>query len=274
MEAPQSPFERLVGVIARLREPGGCPWDREQTPRTLMPYVIEEAHEVVEAIEAEDWPALREELGDLLLQVVLQARIQQEAGRFDVHGVATAITEKLVARHPHVFGDAKVDTASEVANRWEQLKAAEKKAKGDTKGVLDGVPKSLPALLKAQRLTEKAGRVGFDWPDVASVLAKLREEVGELEREIQAGDRTRAAREFGDVLFVMANIARHLEVDAESALQATNAKFVRRFRHVEGRLRERGLTPAESTLEEMDALWDEAKEAGEGDALTPRPPAT
>lgn len=246
-------------VVARLREPGGCPWDREQTHASLMPYVIEEAHEVVEAIESKDASRLREELGDLLLQVVLQARISEEEGDFDVHGVAASLTEKLVRRHPHVFGDAKADTSSEVTQRWERIKQEEKKDKGETSGVLDGVPKALPALLKAQRLTEKAGKFGFDWPDAEAVLDKLHEEVAELEADVRAG-RTAAARdEFGDVLFVLANMARHLGIDAEAALQGANAKFVRRFRHVEARLREQGRSPAESTLDEMDALWNEAK---------------
>lgn len=259
MSPTQDAFQRLVDVIARLRSPGGCPWDLEQTPRTLVPYVIEEAHEAAEAIEAEDWDALREELGDVLLQVVLHARIQEEAGRFDAAAVCEELTAKLVRRHPHVFGDAEARTASEVANRWEQIKAAEKKQQGDEKGVLDGVPRALPALLKAQRLTEKAGRVGFDWPDAASVMDKLREELGELEADVRAGRREEAAREFGDLLFVMANCARHLGIDAEVELQAANLKFARRFAHVERRLREKGSRPSESSLAEMDALWDEAK---------------
>jgi tetrapyrrole methylase family protein/MazG family protein/ATP diphosphatase len=255
----RTPFDRLVRVIGRLREPGGCPWDREQTPRSLVPFVIEEAYEVVEAIEEGDPDALREELGDLLLQVLLQARIQEEAGHFDVQAVAEGLERKLVARHPHVFGEAVARTASEVANRWETIKAEEKKRKGDTRGVLEGVPRTLPALLKAQRLTEKAGRVGFDWPTVTEVLAKLREEVAELEEDILAGRKDQAAEELGDVLFVMANCARHLGIDAEAALQVANAKFARRFAHVEARLRQRGKLPSESTLEEMDTLWDEAK---------------
>ena len=254
-----APFDRLVAVVRRLREPGGCPWDREQTHASLVPYVIEEAHEVADAIAREDVAALREELGDVLLQVVLHAQIASEAATFDVDDVASRLADKLVSRHPHVFGDQKADTAEEVTQRWEKIKQAEKKAKGDASGVLSGVPKALPALLKAQRLTEKAGRTGFDWPDAAAVVEKLREEVAELESDVLAGRTDRAKAEFGDVLFVLANMARHLSIDAEAALQSANAKFVRRFEHVERRLREQGRTPSEATLAEMDEYWDEAK---------------
>jgi MazG family protein len=252
-------YSELLRIVARLREPGGCPWDREQTHATLVPYVIEEAHEVAEAIAEGEPSKLCEELGDLLLQVVLHARIAEEAGAFDADAIARRLSEKLVRRHPHVFADAIAETAKDVTQRWEAIKASEKQAKGEAKGVLDGVPKALPALLKAQRLTEKAGRFGFDWKDARDVLAKLREELGELEQDVLAG-RTDAARaEFGDLLFVMANMARHLGFDAEAALQGANAKFVRRFRHVEARLAEQGRTPSEASLPEMDALWDEAK---------------
>ena len=254
-------FTRLIDVVRRLREPGGCPWDREQTHASLTPFMIEEAHEAVDAIQREaTGDELKEELGDVLLQVVLHARIAEEDERFTASDVADALADKLVRRHPHVFGDAeKAKDADDVVQRWESIKAKDRKERGETKGVLDGVPKSLPALLKAQRLTEKAGRSGFDWPEAAAVLDKLREELAELEHDVRAGDTERAAGEFGDVLFVLANLARHLKIDAEDALQRSNAKFVRRFAHVEARLRERGQTPSESTLEEMDALWDEAK---------------
>lgn len=258
-EKPDDAFRELVQVVARLREPGGCPWDREQTHESLVPYVIEEAHEVAEAILERDPSRLLEELGDLLLQVMLHARIAEESGSFDVDAVARELTAKLVRRHPHVFGDAVAGTAKDVTSRWERIKAEEKKGKGDTKGVLDGVPKALPALLKAQRLTEKAGSFGFDWPDAQAVLGKLHEEVAELEADVLAGRTDQARAEFGDVLFVMANMARHLGIDAEAALQGANAKFVSRFRHVESRLREQGRAPSEATLDEMDALWDEAK---------------
>ena len=258
-EETKDAFRELVKVVARLREPGGCPWDREQTHETLVPYVIEEAHEVAEAIAERDPPRLREELGDLLLQVMLHARIAEESGDFDVDAIARELTAKLVRRHPHVFGDAVADTAKDVTQRWERIKADEKKGRGETQGVLDGVPKALPALLKAQRLTEKAGNLGFDWPDAKAVLGKLHEEVAELEADVLSGRVDEAKAEFGDVLFVMANMARHLGIDAEAALQGTNAKFVSRFRHVESRLREQGRSPSDATLGEMDALWNEAK---------------
>lgn len=258
-------FADLVRVVARLREPGGCPWDREQTHESLSPYVIEEAHEVAEAIASGDPARLAEELGDLLLQVMLHARVAEEAGRFDVHEVARGLSEKLIRRHPHVFGDAVADTAAEVTQRWERIKQAEKREKGETAGVLDGVPKALPALLKAQRLTEKAGKFGFDWPDAEAVLEKLREELGELEADVRAARLDSAREEFGDVLFVLANMARHLGIDAEASLQAANSKFARRFAHVEARLRERGLSPAEAGLPEMDAYWEEAKRLERGD---------
>jgi MazG family protein len=265
---PQPAFTELVRVVARLREPGGCPWDREQTHESLTPYVIEEAHEVAEAIASGEPGKLREELGDLLLQVVLHSRIAEEARHFDADAVCRELTSKLVRRHPHVFGDAQVDTADEVTRRWERIKQEEKKGKGESSGVLDGVPKALPALLKAQRLTEKAGKFGFDWPDAETVLEKLREELAELEADVRAQRKDKAREEFGDVLFVLANMARHLGIDAESALQGANAKFVRRFGHVERRLKEQGRTPGESSLEEMDGYWDEVKRL----ELEPGPP--
>jgi len=253
-------FQALADVVARLRAPDGCPWDRDQTHESLTPYVIEEAHEVVEAIQSGRPAALRDELGDLLLQVVLHAQVARDGGGFSIADVCEHLSAKLVRRHPHVFGEAPVaSSAADVRDRWETYKDAERRSRGEVRGVLDGVPRSLPALLKAQRLSEKAGGVGFDWPDAAAVLGKLREELGELETAVQAGDRREASREFGDLLFVLANLARHLGVDAEAALQETNGKFVRRFEHVERRLREQGRTPADASLDEMDALWNEAK---------------
>lgn len=263
-QADPQAIAELVRVVARLREPGGCPWDREQTHQSLVPYVIEEAHEVAEAIESGEPERLREELGDLLLQVLLHARIAEEAGSFDVNAVARELSEKLVRRHPHVFADATADTSEEVTVRWERIKQAEKKAKGDAAGILDGVPKALPGLLKAQRLTEKAGKFGFDWPDAEAVLEKLREELAELEADVRAGRMNGMREEFGDVLFVLANMARHLGVDAEAALQSTNGKFIRRFGHVEARLREEGRSPADASLAEMDVFWEEAKRLESG----------
>lgn len=261
-----APFERLVAVVARLREPGGCPWDREQTHASLVPFVLEEAYEVADAVERGDLDGLREELGDVLLQVMLHSRIAEEERRFDVHELAGRLADKLVARHPHVFGDETARSATDVTQRWERIKQQEKKAKGDPSGVLDGVPRAMPALLKAQRLTEKAGRCGFDWPDAASVIAKLREEVSELEDDVLAGRLAEARGEFGDVLFVLANMARHLGIDAEAALQASNSKFVRRFAHVESRLRDQGRSPSDAALAELDALWEEAKGLERGDS--------
>jgi tetrapyrrole methylase family protein/MazG family protein/ATP diphosphatase len=254
-----TPFGRLVEVMTRLRAPGGCPWDREQTHESLLRYLVEETYEVVDTVEAGDPDELRDELGDLLLQVVFHAEIEREAGRFDIDDVCEGIVAKLVRRHPHVFGDEEAETPAEVENRWERIKAAEKAERGDERGVLSGIPRHLPGLLKAQRLTEKAGKVGFDWPDSEGVLGKLREELGELERAVRAGEQDAVKQEFGDLLFVVANLARHLELDAEAALQSTNAKFVRRFEHVERRLAELGKSPVDAPLEELDRLWEEAK---------------
>lgn len=262
MPNAENPFDRLVEVMTRLRAPGGCPWDAEQTHESLLRYLIEETYEVVDTIEAGHVDELRDELGDLLLQVVFHAEIEREAGRFDIDDVATSIVEKLIRRHPHVFGDESAETPEEVENRWEKIKAAEKKEKGEQGGVLSGIPKHLPGLLKAQRLTEKAGKVGFDWPDTGGVLGKLREEMDEVERAVESGDREAIKEEFGDLLFVLANLARHLGLDAEAALQQTNQKFVRRFEHVEARLKEQGKDPTHSSLEEMDELWNEAKREG------------
>lgn len=262
-------FRRLVEVVAALRAPGGCPWDREQTHESLTPYVVEEAHEVVDAIRSGDADALRGELGDLLLQVVLHAQVATDDGGFTAADVCRALTEKLVRRHPHVFADeAPADSAADVRGRWEKLKEQEREELGEERGVLDGVPRGLPALLKAQRLTEKAGGVGFDWPDARSVTDKLREELAELLAEVERGDQRRAADEFGDLLFVLANLARHLGIDAEAALQGTNARFVRRFEGIEARLRAQGRRVTSASLEEMDRLWNEAKaeERGGGGA--------
>ena len=262
MSTAEKPFDRLVEVMTRLRAPGGCPWDAEQTHESLLRYLIEETYEVVDSIEGGHPEELREELGDLLLQVVFHAEIAREAGRFDMDDVAQSIVDKLIRRHPHVFGDETAETPAEVENRWEKIKAAEKREKGKDEGILSGIPKHLPGLLKAQRLTEKAGKVGFDWPDTGGVLGKLREEMDEVEQAVKSGDREAVKEEFGDLLFVLANLARHLDLDAEAALQQTNRKFVRRFEFVEARLKERGKDPTHSSLEEMDALWEEAKREG------------
>ena len=257
----QHPLFRLIEIMARLRDPeGGCPWDLEQTFATIAPYTVEEAYEVADAIERNDLTELKEELGDLLLQVVFHSRMAQEQGAFDIADVAAAISDKMIRRHPHVFGDHAYDDLSAQIAGWEQLKAEERKAKAKT-GVLDDVPTGLPALTRAVKLTKRAARVGFDWPTAAEVLAKLREETDEIEAEIVAGDMAKAREELGDILFVCANLARKLDVDPEDALRATNAKFTRRFGFVEARLAERGKTPDQSDLDEMDGLWNAAKAA-------------
>jgi len=257
----QTAVARLIEIMSRLRDPErGCPWDLEQTFASIAPYTIEEAYEVVDAIERGDLDDLREELGDLLLQVVFHSRMAQEQGAFDFDDVANTISDKMIRRHPHVFGDADYGDGDKKDAVWEGLKAQERAAKGAHRaGVLDDVPAAMPALLRAVKLTKRAARVGFDWPDLALVFAKLREEMAELEVEIEAGDLEKARGEFGDVLFVCANLARKLDIDPEDALRSTNAKFVRRFGFIEGELARRGKRPEQSNLAEMDALWDEAK---------------
>jgi len=256
-----SSFDRLLEIMDRLRDPGGCPWDREQTLDTLAPYFLEEAYEVVDAIAAGDPEKLCEEIGDLLLQVVFVSRIARERGWFGVDDVCDAISEKMVRRHPHVFGDRKVDGSAEVMRNWEDIKRAERAHEPES-SVLDGVPGSLPALLKAFRMTEKAAAVGFDWRKPADVMVKMREEMDELEAELNteddaATDRVRA--EMGDVLFVMANLARHLGVEPETALQSTNASFKRRFEMMEERSRKMDRDFREMSLDDQDALWEEVK---------------
>jgi tetrapyrrole methylase family protein/MazG family protein/ATP diphosphatase len=255
----QSPIVELLDIMARLRNPdGGCAWDLEQTFATIAPYTVEEAYEVADAIRRDSMGDLAEELGDLLLQVVFHAQMAREAGAFDFDDVVRGISGKMIRRHPHVFGDAEVRTAAEQTAAWEEIKATERadKAKG---GLLDDIAVTLPALTRAAKLSRRAARVGFVWPDIQSILAKLHEEVRELEAEVAAGDRDAARAELGDVLFVCANIARELDVDPEDALRETNAKFTRRFAYIERALADRGSCPERSTLAEMDALWDQAK---------------
>lgn len=260
--SPEAAIARLIAIMARLRDPRtGCPWDVEQTFATIAPYTIEEAHEVADAIQREAWDELEGELGDLLLQVVYHARMGEETGLFDFASVATAVSDKMVARHPHVFGDESRDkTAEQQTADWEAAKAAER----GPAGTLDGVALGLPALTRAVKLQRRAARVGFDWPDASHVLAKIVEEAHELTaaRERFTADETE--EEFGDLLFVLANLARHLEVDPEAALRRANAKFTRRFRSIEATLAARGKRPEQSTLEEMDSLWEEAKAAERG----------
>ncbi len=255
-------FVDLVGLMARLRAPGGCPWDREQTHRSIKPMAIEEAYEVAEAIEEGTDEDLRSELGDLLLQVVFHGQIAAEEGRFDLGDIIDVLAEKLIRRHPHVFAAAELDSSVEVLRHWEAVKLKERAAKGltDSDGsLLDSVSRSHPSVMEAYQITTKASRVGFDWPDASGALAKLEEELGELRHEIAQGAFEAAEREVGDLLFAAVNVARLLGVDPESALKASSRKFRRRFLHIEQRLRESDRQPAEAGLAEMDALWDEAK---------------
>jgi MazG family protein len=247
--------------MARLRGPDGCPWDREQTLETLRPYVLEETYEVLEAIDDGDPRAHREELGDLLLQIVFQAQLARERGDFDFADVATAIADKLVSRHPHVFGDAEVESSEAVLKQWAALKREEKRAKGGGKSVLEGVPRALPALARAERLTEKASRIGFDWPDAAGPRAKIDEELAELDEAIATGDPRRVEDELGDVLFAVANLARKLAIPPEEALRRAVTRFVARFEYVEAGLERAGIGHGDASLEQMDALWSEAKRA-------------
>lgn len=249
-------MQELVDVMRRLLAPDGCPWDREQTLDTLKPFLLEETYEVLEALESGDPRQHCEELGDLLMQIVFQAELRAAQGHFTIDDVVHGIAQKLIRRHPHVFGERKLETSAQVLDQWAELKQKEKKRR-----TLDGVPVALPALLRATRLTERAAQVGFDWPDAQGPRTKVSEELGELDAATASGDRERMEAELGDLLFATVNLARKLGLDAESALRGATDRFVRRFVHVEDRLAERGKTPKESTLEEMDSLWDEAKRA-------------
>lgn len=259
LDRSADPFRRLVAIMARLRAEGGCPWDREQTHESLIPYVIEEAYEVKEAIDDGDMDALREELGDLMLQVVFHAQLESEADRFDVDDVLRAICEKLIGRHPHVFGTVSVDSSQDVLRNWEQIKLDEKREQNREPSRVSGVPKELPALLRAHRVQEKAARVGFDWERVQDVFAKVREEVAELETAAEQGALERVYHEFGDLLFALVNVSRFLNIQTELALHGTIDRFIARFRHIEQRAAEQRRDLEEMTLAEMDALWDEAK---------------
>lgn len=255
-------IERLVQIMAKLRDPDtGCPWDIEQTFATIAPYTIEEAHEVADAIARQAWDELPGELGDLLLQVAFHAQMAREAGMFGLTEVAAAINAKLISRHPHVFGDESRDkSAAQQVKDWEAIKAAERAAKAE-RGVLDGVALGLPALSRAIKLQNRAARVGFDWPQTAQVLDKLQEEAAELVAARDTADKAHLTEEMGDLLFVAANLARHLDVDPEEALRGANAKFTRRFASIEAALAAQGKRPEDSNLTEMDALWDAAKAA-------------
>ncbi|MEK9968606.1 MAG: nucleoside triphosphate pyrophosphohydrolase [Ferrovibrio sp.] len=268
MSAPYdlTSLAELLRIMARLRDPdGGCPWDLEQTFATIAPYTIEEAYEVEDAIARNDLPALKDELGDLLLQVVFHARMAEEAGHFAFPDVAAGIADKMIRRHPHVFGDVEARQAETVSANWESIKAAERAAKSapaadqELSAVLAGVTQGLPSLLRAIKLQNRAARVGFDWPDKTPVLDKIHEELEELKVEIESGTSGRIEEEFGDFLFVIANLARHLKLDPEAALRAANRKFERRFSKMEAILNAEGKQLADCDLATMDAAWDKAK---------------
>lgn len=262
MSRASVPIERLLEIMVRLRDPAdGCPWDRTQTFATIAPFTLEEAYEVADAIARDDLVALRDELGDLLFQVVYHSRMAEELGAFDFATVADGIADKLVRRHPHVFGTEAVAGAQDQNRRWEEMKAAEKAAGSS---VLDDLPVALPALARAAKIGKRVARVGFDWPDAGGAFAKVEEEVAELRAEATAaagGSRERRFEELGDLLFAVCNVARKLDLDPEGALRHANTKFERRFRAVEAELARRGRTPAESDLAEMDAIWEAVKAA-------------
>lgn len=259
-------FTRLVEIMARLRSPEGCPWDREQTFDTIKPYLLEETYEVMDAIDARDWNGLADELGDLLLQVVFFSQMAKEAGHFDVTDVIQAINSKLIRRHPHVFADGDAKTSDEVLRKWDEIKAGEKAASANAsakpKGLLAGVPRSVPALMEARQISSRAANAGFDWSNVEQVLEKLNEELAELDGARKTGSPEELQGEIGDLLFVIVNIARFLKVDPEQALRGTNSKFRQRFDFVEKGLEARGKSPREATLDEMEELWKDAKRKG------------
>jgi MazG family protein len=286
-------FERAVQIMARLRAPGGCPWDREQTFDTIKPYTLEETYEVLEAIDNRDWAELTGELGDLLLQVLFYSQMASEEGHFSVDDVLDRLSNKLVDRHPHVFGEVKADTPAEVLRNWEALKGEEKKKRlaaggvgnaddaDDAQSVLSGVSSKMPALLEAHKLSSRAAHVGFDWPEIEGLFAKLEEETAELREELKAAPvkgpsgtgiagsgkprvapelRERLEDEVGDLFFVLVNIARYLSLDPESALRKTNRKFKRRFQWMEERLRAGGRAPQQASMDELETLWQQAKQ--------------
>lgn len=262
---PGAAFARLVDIMARLRGPDGCPWDREQTLRSLARFVLEEAAEVVDAIERDDADGLREEVGDLLFEGVFLAQVSRDAGGFDVTDALETASEKLIRRHPHVFAREAALTPDQVVVQWDDIKAQEKAARGQAPAsLLDGIPLADPALTRARAICSRVAKVGFDWPDAQAVLAKLDEETREVHDAIASGDRDAIEDEIGDMLFVIANLARKLDVDAESALRRANLKFIRRFASVEARVKDAGLTLADATLDQMEDAWQATKRAEAG----------
>ncbi len=257
-ESISDAFLRLVRLMATLRGPEGCPWDRKQTAESLKPFLIEECFEVVDALEEAKPEKVKEELGDLLFQIIFHARIAEEAGQYDIGDVVTAIVEKMTRRHPHVFGAEKLSTDREVLSNWEEIK---KKEKGyeDRKSILEGVPKNLPSLLRAHRLQERAARVGFDWSHLQEALPKLDEEIAEFKESLQRDRADKIEEELGDVFFMLVNIARFLDVDPEEALRKTISKFIHRFRYIEEQSAQAGRSLSDMTLEEMEKLWQESK---------------
>jgi nucleoside triphosphate diphosphatase len=257
LSATAASLQKAVAIMARLRGPGGCPWDREQTFDTIKRHTLEETYEVFDAIERRAWPDLKDELGDLLLQVLFYAQMANEAGYFDLRDVAENLNAKLIRRHPHIFGDVEATDSSAVLRNWEQIKLEEKKAKPATESMLDDVPRSMPATLEASKLGSKAARVGFDWPDASGLFEKLDEEMAELRHEVQHGTAESVEDEFGDLLFTAMNLARHLKIDAESALRRSNAKFRSRFAAMETAAGQSGLESKGPT--ELEELWANAK---------------
>ena len=268
VQGPHPAFARLVEIMATLRSPNGCPWDKEQTPQTLKPYLVEETYEVLDALEAEDWAELKEELGDLLLQIVFHSQLMAEAGEFTIDDVAHAIADKMTRRHPHVFSDLKVESAAEVSQNWAKIKAQEKKEKEAKQGkrgaadqsVLAGVPTGAPALIQAQRLGEKAARVGFDWPSASAVFEKVTEEYKELETELATTRTRHQEHELGDLLFTLTSLARHLDLDAESALRKANSRFNKRFRYIEEQLAHSREDIYQTSSTRLEELWQGAKQ--------------
>lgn len=255
----EAPFDRLVKIMARLRGDGGCPWDREQNHESLKPYIIEEAYEVLEAIDEKDMELLKEELGDLLLQTVFHSRLAEEAGIFNVNDVLTGICDKLVRRHPHVFGESDADTSEKVLKQWKEIKKVEKAGEAEKPLLERAAPAGLPALMRAMKVQEKAASAGFDWEGWEGAFDKVEEELRELRQAFERGEKDKVEGELGDFLFSIVNTSRHLNVDAEEALRKTIVKFIRRFTHIETTLARNGKKLADATLAEMDKLWDEAK---------------